>query len=678
MAKFSKRSLSRSLFRVVLIIILLILIPPLLINLLFNSHRQDIEKTLSNYLNQELSIKSIYYLPPNKIILDNSTAFVKTVSKGNQQLFIEKTKLTFSLKDLIAKKKFKVKEISLDRLSLDYIEYLFSPQEIIDSIKEFIKPLDKNQVYRLVLKDALFAFPPHAGAAGYMAVDAILDIQPAKFISFKGSVNLTGSALRDDPREERLDYNFRGSFKRGGINIDIIEFQKGNSYLKLWGVLDEDLLRLNGNFLSGKPAETRRKKNLLFKISNKLEDKFKEFFLALNKTPLPEFIGPSSSGLSIFNLGCLVQFVPSGLQIKNLNFSFGKIPFSLKGDIFIFDKGKIKLNFSSFPNQPKEKRSENPNRLDLKLSGNLEDAKFNGQLDLEFLRKTKTKQFPQKIEATFRNLGLNFVAYQWLKAYLDEAKLTCAIDNNIYDISFRDFNCLLNTAQKKIKFNALVYDGQLDGEAKIDVSRQPFKSSMRFDIKDVNANQLSSVSSYFSKVHGGLNAKVNYENYPTSALSGNLSILGGYLDNLRFFGWLADFFSMPELKKVSFNEICADFLVDNEISALEGIMLDSENLTLEGNFNIDEDDFVSGKLSLVLSEELLNTSPKFKRLLRLIGKDLSTVSFDFQMSGLYQNMNFKWLESEFKSRLKKLLPAGMERKLEAEIESAIESVSSSK
>jgi hypothetical protein len=78
---------------------------------------------------------------------------------------------------------------------------------------------------------------------------------------------------------------------------------------------------------------------------------------------------------------------------------------------------------------------------------------------------------------------------------------------------------------------------------------------------------------------------------------------------------------------------------------------------------------------LTLSDKLLDSSPKFQRLLRLIGSDLSTVSFDFQMSGLYENMNFKWLDSEFKNGLKKLLPQGMEQKIEAEIESVIESIS---
>ncbi|MBM3252407.1 MAG: hypothetical protein FJZ11_06510 [Candidatus Omnitrophica bacterium] len=484
----------------------------------------------------------------------------------------------------------------------------------------------------------------------------------------------------DNHIADKLNYNFRSSFKKGGMNIEATEFQKDNLYLKLWGALDNDLLRLNGNLLSQRPIEATLKRKLFLKIPDKINDKLKTIFSVLekDKPPIPEFIGPFKSGLNIFDLACLVQFVPGGLQIKNLNFSLGETPFSLKGYIPVFGDGEIDLRFSSFPNQPEEERFKNPKRIDLRLKGNLADAKFNGQFDFEFMRNLKTRQSLQQIAAIFENLNFDFVAYHWLRASLDKADISYRADDNTYNISFNDFSCLFNPAQKKAKFNSAVYDGYLEGEAIIDLTRLPFKASLKSNIKDVSANQLSRVSDYFSKVYGKLSGQVNYENYPASVLNGNLSIREGYLDNLRFFSWLADFFSMSKLKKVGFQEISADFLVDDEVSALENIKLDSPEIGLGGYFNISTDDLVSGELSLILSEKLLDSSPKFQRLLRLIGKDLSTVSFNFQMSGLYENMNFKWLDSEFKNGLKNLLPAGRERKIETEIESAIESISADK
>ena len=56
-------------------------------------------------------------------------------------------------------------------------------------------------------------------------------------------------------------------------------------------------------------------------------------------------------------------------------------------------------------------------------------------------------------------------------------------------------------------------------------------------------------------------------------------------------------------------------------------------------------------------------------------KDFSSLSFNFQLSGLFQAMNFKWLESDFKQILQDMLPHWIENKLESEIENIIESIS---
>ncbi len=218
----------------------------------------------------------------------------------------------------------------------------------------------------------------------------------------------------------------------------------------------------------------------------------------------------------------------------------------------------------------------------------------------------------------------------------------------------------------------------LKGNGNINIEQIPFKSSFQFSLDDVSANKLSPALVYLSKVYGKLSSKISYRNYPDTNLEGNLSISEGYLDNLRFFGWLSDFFSISALKKLNFNKIYANFLVNDEVTGLRDIILDSPQLSLKGYFNIFANDLVAGNLSLIFSEQLLDTSLKFKKLLKLLGKDASAVNFDFQMSGLYETMNFKWLESDFKDSLQKLLPARMERNLEQRIEDAIATISTNK
>ena len=134
-----------------------------------------------------------------------------------------------------------------------------------------------------------------------------------------------------------------------------------------------------------------------------------------------------------------------------------------------------------------------------------------------------------------------------------------------------------------------------------------------------------------------------------------------------------------DLSKIDFDKLSMGFFVDDKGSGLKKIHLISEDLDVQGYFTLFENDLVSGKVSLMLTKEVLKGSSKFAPLMRRIGKDISLVNFDFQLSSPFQAMNFKWLESEFKQRLQDYLPSRwetrIEKGLESEIEEIIESIS---
>jgi len=377
-------------------------------------------------------------MPPNSIVLDDLLVFIDEVSEGNQQLFAEKVKLDFSITKFLSEKKFSPRRISLDKLQLDYTEYIFSPEEFIKQIREFFGSLEKGQTYSLLIKDGLFALPPHAGTAGYMVADVDLDFQPNRFISFKGAIGLTSSAVRDQSWSKNLNYNFRATLKRGGINIEKAEFQRGDLYLKLWGTSHKDLLRLNGNLLSIKSDETTVRKAFLFKIPKSLKEKIKRFCPDFDKA-IPEYFRPAKTGLNIFNLGCLIKISPSELQIKNLNFSLGNVPFSLKGKIPIFKPGEVSLKFSSFANLPENLRLKNLRSFDLNIIGQLEELRFNGKADFKFLRKADTELLSQEIALELKNLDFDFAAYQRIKTYFDQAEFSCTIEDKLCEILFTNF-----------------------------------------------------------------------------------------------------------------------------------------------------------------------------------------------------------------------------------------------
>ena len=94
-----------------------------------------------------------------------------------------------------------------------------------------------------------------------------------------------------------------------------------------------------------------------------------------------------------------------------------------------------------------------------------------------------------------------------------------------------------------------------------------------------------------------------------------------------------------------------------------------------GYYRLQENDLVSSKVSLELERNLLKSSAKFRPLLKLLGKDASNLKFDFQLSGTTNSLNFRWLESDFKQRLRDSIPDFIERQIEKKVEEILEPIS---
>lgn len=84
---------------------------------------------------------------------------------------------------------------------------------------------------------------------------------------------------------------------------------------------------------------------------------------------------------------------------------------------------------------------------------------------------------------------------------------------------------------------------------------------------------------------------------------------------------------------------------------------------------------VNSKLSLTASRQLLQRPAKFRPLLRLVGKNVDALTFEFRLSGNLNKMNFLWLESDFKRKLRAAIPGFMENAVERKIEESLQPLS---
>ncbi len=621
--------LRKYLFRLLLFclptLIVIILIASTLFNYFLASAKGTIEQNLSEIFNQEILIEKISFSCPNFITIRNFSIRKIGSERESPPILIEKGRCIFSLWMLIIKGDFVIKKIEIDNPSIDY----FFVRDNFEDFLGAIRSLDQKQPLRLQIKRACLNLIQREMPQRWITFDAGFIIHSRRSIISWGLIDLENVI--------KMNYNLRVLMTKEGFMIEALDIESSQFTLKLWGVLENNVLTLNGS------------------------SSFSKF-----------------SDLSIHDLACAIKFNLPTISIENASFSLKNLPFALKGTVSFAQSPMLNLKFTSFPKQPEEIRLNNPKRFDMDIAGMLKKGKFNGTVNLYFLRATRGRSYLEKVETIFKNLTFFTTQNKMIKMSFEEATVAYASGSNLYNIFLKDYSCLLHFENNLIKFvnlDSAIYDGFLEGEGSLRTNHMPFRASFDINITDVSADKLHNLLPYCSKIYGSLSSRIHYTNYPGLNLTGELVIKDGLLDNIIFFNWVEDFLKVPSLNRISFDKLLAKFIIDDEHTSLEGIHLESEKVGFEGYFTLYENDLVSSKLSLSISKGLLMESSKLRRLFNYLAKDISYLTFNFQLSGFFQAMNFKWLGSDFKQAFQELLPGRIEQRLENEVERIIESIS---
>lgn len=640
------------------------------INNFLAGSRQKIEEEISGQINQKVSIGGIRYYFPATALVEDVRIFRDYPSEEAAFFFIKKAKLAFSIPALIAQRAFLPSTVDIEGASGDYLECSSFFKKNIQELIELLKKLPQDKLFNLGIKNIYLKLPQKDNLDRYAAITAFLKAGHGYFLS-SGSVNLTN--VLSGIKAETLQYNLKGYLTSEGFALDSLEVSRKYFYAKLWGIFEKSTLRFNG-FLSLSSALSA---NGLSEKTLSLIDRFK--LLAARRQAAVQVVRKPMPGLNLFDMSGVAVFSPQNIEIQSLKFSLKDIPFYLRGNISFSAAPSINISSSTYYYQPQEERAKNPLAFDLNILGDLGAEKFNGKVTLNFVRNVRNKSIPQKVESAFKNAAFKFRSGENLDIYFDEADLKYSSGNNIHGLFFKDFNALFNVKERIIRMvmlNSLIYDGRLSGEGRISIGGSVPQCEFNLEVKKVSANELKSLSVYFSKVEGLLDSRLHYQNYPQSNLNGVMNIANGRLNDFEFFKWLADFFGMPSLSLISFNRLSADFLVDDTIAKLDNINLESSDVGLRGYFGISASDLVSSVILLRLSKNTIKESAKFKPLIRLLRDDFSSLEFDFKLSGLSNAMNFKWLKSDFKKKIQDAIPGFVERAIERKVEDAIEAIAS--
>ncbi len=311
---------------------------------------------------------------------------------------------------------------------------------------------------------------------------------------------------------------------------------------------------------------------------------------------------------------------------------------------------------------------------DLKIKGEIKESFIFSRGHL--LLSQKTPDYSLRID--FENLNTLFPEYPNMRFQLQKGTASWNSKKEHIQIVLNNLNALFdatNPDHNVLTFDTPFYDGELKGIWKMNNHPLSKKITSEITLTDINIDALAQSSPYFSKIGGALDGIIVFKNYPQWDINGQINLQNGNLNDFGFLNWFAKYFALPSAQTINFQKTAFHFLINEKGLRMRNIALTSDNINLNGYFNLNENNFVSSKFSLYLTRDLIKKSARLKYMLKKITKTIDPLQFNFRLSGRREALNFQWLTSDSKERLMEKIPKFILRKIENSVEDSIGDVS---
>ena len=643
------------------------------INLLLSSLKQDISGLIARFIPATVKIGNIFYLPPDSIIVKEVDFNASAGQKDNTVFSIPALTLKFSFRKIFAQHSFIVNRIGIYGFQADYHRLSYYCRQNWEGIKKLISIIPQEDIKLTAKKTNIFL----AQNKKLWLIDSsftfekkgdLLTCEGSSFIDeAKGLTN--GQLSSPRTHSPPFNYSLQISYKPGHFSFTNLELKRENLYLKLWGDFAANTLKLNGfAFMKTLSKESGRKKNLSVSL---------RVFSAENKElPIKEAGSLPGADLYLLDINLAARLALPQVTIDRLSFSLNKNPAAIKGSVVFSSPFSLDLEYYYGIKSPARYPAHNIKDIKGHIKGSFGNAiiEASGIINIGLDLKKKDGLTPQELVLKYR--GLNALIDRQVRVKIEGLEINYPMGRDLCVIPLKNFQAVCETGKINnclLLYQAQYWDGLLKGMASID-TRFPFPISAKAELKGVSADNLKSVLIHFAKVHGKLSAELNFTNKNRIFTNGSMHIKNGFLENFDFFKWLADTFSIPGLRKINFSSASSDFYINELNCGLSNMDLEAPKLKLQGYFDLDNNDLVHSKILLSMDKQLLRESPKFIRLLNVLGKHAPDFQFNFQLSGYLERMNFLWLKSDFKEAIQSAIPGFVQRNIEREVEKTMQSI----
>lgn len=460
-------------------------------------------------------------------------------------------------------------------------------------------------------------------------------------------------------------FRFKGQAVPQGFSFDDLIVQNTGFFMQCWGEFFKNQLTIKGF------AFLRKKKS--DQASPASQSVWERMMAAFWKPRAPDRDPENST--YILDIDSRMRFSFDRVTVEKFYASVNNVAVHAQGGLALTDSPSYVMGISLVP-LPKNK-SLFFKEFSISVSGllNRRSVLSQGKVTVLFPQERLLKIPLEKLDLDFE--GLTIVpAWQHRRAMLKHCNVSALFSGKEHQLHFDDLNFQWSQLKEHFTvfgFDSPFYEGFLKGHLWIDTG-EGMRIISGVQLTDVNARDIENLLIYFSKIQGRLSSRFFMNLYPDFDLKGQAEVLQGRLDNFVFFDWLSDTFYLPGLRLLPFEKISTEFFVGKQGNAgLDKIQLSSKDVELTGYFNLDQNQIVSSKLTLSFAKQMLSESPKFRPILKVFEED-PALTFDFQLSGNQEAVNFQWLDSECKQKIQSYIPDFIEHRIEKNIDDSLNPV----
>ena len=627
-------------------------------------NRDALDQGFAETFEHDMSVGPVFYIFPNRIILKDITIKKDDSLPSRSSLVFPEVAVRFFFWDFLFDRGLRVSDVTLFPSTINYYAASQFLEDNYQKILEIIRNSSGEDI-KVRVKETLLDFD-RKGNPDYVAMELSLAV---KGDSIEGAGYFRTDQYSDPNSGNDKDqhvvkgwplwYKWKGQLKSDGIAFDHFILKSENMYSKLWGSVRSGLMKVNGFLFMDTTIQNSSKNE--FSLSRH----FKNFS---TDDEMPNI------DIYVLDIDGQMNFSFPEIKIDRFNFALNNIPVTMKGDISILDTPTLNADLIFRHSLSHVDQNQFFEKADVHLTSTWKDQvlRSNGTMDIQFMKHGDLSFAPEDAQLIFSDLQFRFDRSKRPVINLALSDLTYWTDTNEHRILIRDLKAVTDTQREGLKiveFSAPFYDGSLTGKMRFDSTQTPTRVTSHIELNNVDTDTLEELMIHFAKFNGTMSSSMEFTNVPYLNLSGEVTIADGQMTDFNFFNWVADSFRLPVLKAIDFKRASARFMINKNDIQLRDIRLTSEDVGIEGYFDIDHQNLVESEITLSLSKDLLGVSPKFKPVLKIFNEDDSHLNFDFRLSGNVDAMNFQWMPSPVKTKIQTRIPDFIERKIERNIDS---------